>query len=123
MNQVTLSLQAIIAIGILSLVYFFLLTEKIHKVIVTMLGAALLIVFQIFRTGLASSQDGALQYISRNLDVLGFIIGMMTLVGIVRESGVFEAIAVWLVKLTRGNVKVLLVSIGYFCTFSYRSVV
>lgn len=100
------------AIGVILVVYFFLITEKINKVIVTGLGATALILLHIFRTADHSPQEIGFEFVSRNLDVLGFIIGMMILIGIIRESGVFEAIAIWLVKLVKGNPKWLLFSIG-----------
>jgi Na+/H+ antiporter NhaD/arsenite permease-like protein len=108
-----LSFAAIMAIVTLLTVYFFLITEKIDKVIVTGIGAAFLIVTQVFRSQAHSSQENAFEFVSRNLDVLGFIVGMMVLVAIVRQSGAFEAVAVWMVKLTRGRPAWLLVGVGY----------
>ncbi len=101
------------ALVTLLVVYFFLITEKVNKVIVTMLGAAFLILAQIFKTPEASSQELGLHFISKNLDVLFFIIGMMILVGIVRESGFFEAAAIWIVKKVKGKPVALLVALGY----------
>jgi Na+/H+ antiporter NhaD/arsenite permease-like protein len=103
---------SILSLGVLVVVYFFLITEKINKVIVTILGAAALIVLQVFKSDAISSQEGAFEFINHNLDVLGFIIGMMILIGIVRESGAFEAVAIWLVKKVKGNPKKLLVVMG-----------
>ncbi|MCA9389890.1 hypothetical protein KC571_00640 [candidate division WWE3 bacterium] len=108
-----LTIFSLISIGVLIIVYFFLLTEKINKAIVAILGATLLIATQVFRTASHSSQEGAFEFINGNLDVLGFVIGMMMLVGIVRESGLFEAAAIWLVKLVKGRPKLLLIAIGY----------
>ncbi len=42
---------------------------------------------------------------------------MMILVGIARESGLFEAIAIWLVKKVKGNPFKLLIVIGYLTLF------
>jgi len=42
---------------------------------------------------------------------------MMVLVGIVRESGIFEALAIWLVRLVKGNPRLLLIAIGYLTLF------
>lgn len=41
----------------------------------------------------------------------------MMLVGIVRDSGLFEAMAIWLVKKVRGNPNLLLIVIGYLTLF------
>ena len=101
------------SIGVLLGVYALLITEKINKAAVAILGAMLLILLQVFKTATMSSQDVAFQFISRNLDMLFFIIGMMVLVGVVSSSGFFEAVAIWIAKKTRGKPVKLLVAMGY----------
>jgi Na+/H+ antiporter NhaD/arsenite permease-like protein len=117
MEQVTLTTYSFVAIATLLVVYFFLITEKVNKVIVALLGGTFLILTQLFKTAESSSQAEALHFIGKNLDVLFFIIGMMILVGIVKESGFFEAVAIWLVKKVKGNPKKLLIIIGYMTLF------
>ena len=112
-----LTVFSFISIAVLFVVYYFLISEKINKVIAVMLGAALLIFLQVFKTGTHSSQSVALEFVKNNIDVLGFIIGMMVLVGIVKESGVFEALAIKLVKVVKGNPKLLLIAFGYLTLF------
>ena len=72
---------------------------------------------QVFRSQDATSQENATHFISHNLDILGFVVGMMILVGIVKESGIFEALAIWLVKLVRGNQYGLLIAMSYLTLF------
>ena len=104
--------NAAFAVIIIFVVYFFLITEKVNKVLVAILGASLLIVTQVFASPGVSSEESAFHFISKNLDILGFIIGMMLLVSIIRTSGVFEALAVWIVKTVRGNPRWLLVAMS-----------
>ena len=113
MEATSLSIFSLISIIVLVIVYFFLITEKVDKAIVAVLGAALLVDLQVFRTASHTSQEQAFEFISRNLDVLGFVIGMMVLVGIVRESGFFEAIAIKLVKIVKGDPTKLLIVMSY----------
>ena len=108
-----LSFFSLISLVVLGVVYFFLISEKLNKVIVSILGATVLILMQVFKSATHSSQENALYFVSHNLDILGFVIGMMVLVGIVRESGIFEALAIWLVRAVRGNPQMLLVITGY----------
>ena len=108
----SLSSPLLTSLFVLAFVYFFLITEKINKVIITGLGAGALILLQIFATSEATSEEVAFHFISKNLDILGFIMGMMILIGIVKESGAFEAIAIWLVKIVKGNPQKLLAAIG-----------
>lgn len=117
MENVALSFFSIVSLLTLVVVYSFLITEKINKVIVAALGAVFLIFMQVFRTATNTSQETAINFISRNLDVLGFVIGMMILVGIVRESGVFEAVAIWLVKKVKGRPIPLLIAMSYLTLF------
>lgn len=109
----TLTFYSFFSIAVLLVVYFLLITEKINKVIVAMLGAMLLTLAQVFRTDVASSQEVAFQFIGKNLDVIFFIIGMMILVGIAKSSGFFEAIAIWLAKKVKGHPVYLLIAISY----------
>jgi len=115
--EIGLTFSAILSLVVLAIVYFFLITEKLNKVIVATLGGVFLILAQIFKTSDHSSQENALTFISHNLDILGFVIGMTVLVGIVKESGIFEALAIWLVKLVKGNPRWLLVVLGYLTLF------
>lgn len=112
-----LSFFSLVSLFVLAVVYFFLISEKLNKVIVSILGAVFLIMMQVFKTAGASSQENAFQFIGHNLDILGFVIGMMVLIGIVRESGFFEALAIWLVRAVKGNPKFLLVVVGYLTLF------
>lgn len=111
--ELPLSIFSIISLLVLVVVYFYLITEKINKVLVAGLGAVVLILMQVFRTTFGTSQENAFQFISHNLDILGFVIGMMVLVGIVKDSGLFEALAIWLVKKIRGNQYLLLIVLSY----------
>lgn len=110
-------LAPIISIATLSIVYFFLITEKVNKVVVAILGAAFLILTQIFKMENASSQEVAFHYLANNLDILGFVIGMMLMVGMVWETGIFEALAIWIVKLVKGNPFWLLIALSYLTLF------
>ena len=112
-----LNIFSLISIAVLMVVYYFLITEKLPKSLVAILGAVTLIVMQVFRSETGSSQENAFHFISHNLDILGFVIGMMVLVGIIRESGVFEAVAISLVKMVKGNPVKLLISLGYLTLF------
>lgn len=113
MIPVHLTMFSFVSIAVVVGMYAFLMSEKINKVIITGFAAFILIIAQVFKTAAVNSQDGGFSFVSRNLDVLGFIIGMMVLVGVVKESGIFEAIAIWLVKKIKGNPQLLLVVLGY----------
>lgn len=109
-----LGIHAWLAIAVVGITYAFLISEKIDKVFVTIIGAVSLIFLQVFSgMGGGSSQEHAFHYLSKNLDVFGFIIGMMLLVSTLRETGMFEALAVWIVKKVKGDPRKLFVLFGY----------
>lgn len=112
-----LTITSFVSIAIVLIMYIFLMTEKINKVIVVGLASFILILGQIFKTAAISSQQAGFEFVAHNLDVLGFIIGMMVLVGVVKESGFFEAVAIWLVKKVKGNPRLLLIVLGYLGLF------
>jgi len=88
--------------GILFLiVYAFIISEKIHRTVIALFGAALLIVLGIV------NQHEAVSYIDFN--TIGLLFGMMVVVGITRKSGVFEYVAIKAAHSTGGDpVKIMI---------------
>src|SRR5476649_2351861 len=103
MIHANLTIFSYISMAVVLVMYGLLMAEKINKVILVGIASFILIIAQVFKTAADSSQTGAFSYIANNLDVLGFIIGMMVMVGVIKESGVFEFIALLLVKKVKGN--------------------
>ena len=71
--------QAYWAIGIFLVIYALIISEKIHRTILAMIGALLLIV-----TGIVD-QETALHHIDFN--TLGLLIGMMIIGSITADTG------------------------------------
>ncbi|WP_274653653.1 ArsB/NhaD family transporter [Paenibacillus humicola] len=87
--------QAYWAIGIFLVIYALVMTEKIHRTIVAMIGGILMVVLGIV------DQETALHHIDFN--TLGLLIGMMIIVGITAETGLFAYIAVVAAKKAKGE--------------------
>ncbi|KKO54655.1 membrane protein [Paenibacillus sp. DMB20] len=87
--------QAILAIAIFLIVYGLIISEKIHRTIAAVLGGALMILFGIV------DQGTALHHIDFN--TLGLLIGMMIIVNITAETGLFKYMAVWSAKKAGGR--------------------
>ncbi len=87
--------QAIWAIAIFLIIYAFIISEKIHRTIVAMIGAALMVALGIV------DQETAIHHIDFN--TLGLLIGMMIIVNITAETGLFRYIAVWAAKKAKGE--------------------
>ncbi|MDD3364848.1 MAG: ArsB/NhaD family transporter [Syntrophomonas sp.] len=74
-------------VGILFVVvYGIIISEKIHRTIIALFGAALLLVLGVL------VQHEAISYIDFN--TIGLLTGMMIIVGITRKSGIFEYMAI-----------------------------
>ncbi|HLZ33481.1 MAG TPA: ArsB/NhaD family transporter [Nitrospira sp.] len=80
-----------LALVIFGLAYLVIITERIHKTIVALSGAALMIGLGVV------TQDEAFYSHEFGVDynVVFLLIGMMVIVNIVRETGLFEVLAIW----------------------------
>ena len=90
----------ITAVAILGLAYVFIITEKINRAVVALLGAGLMVFLGVL------NQHMAVQGIDFNTIFL--LIGMMAIVGITKQSGVFQFVAILAAKMVRGNPRSLL---------------
>jgi len=70
--------------------YALVITEKVNRSIVALLGAGLLVLLGVL------NQEAALKGIDFN--TLGLLLGMMVIVGITSHSGVFQFVAIWSAK-------------------------
>ena len=80
-----------LALLIFGVCYLVIITERIHKTIVALCGAALMIALGVVSQGEAFySHEFGVDY-----NVVFLLIGMMVIVNIVRETGLFEVLAIW----------------------------
>src|SRR5512134_2454340 len=79
---------ALLIFGVCSLV---IITERIHKTIVALCGAAVMI-----GLGVVSQEEAFYSHeFGVDYNVVFLLIGMMVIVNIVRETGLFEVLAIW----------------------------
>lgn len=76
-------------------VYIFIITEKIHRTVIAVFGAMLLIMFHLL------SQESAIEFIDFN--TIGLLVGMMIIVGITKKTGIFEYLAIRAAKIAKGD--------------------
>jgi len=80
-----------LALLIFGVCYLVILTERIHKTIVALSGAALMI-----GLGVVSQEEAFYSHeFGVDYNVVFLLIGMMVIVNIVRETGLFEVLAIW----------------------------
>ncbi len=91
-----------IALAIFFITFAFITTERVNRTIIALLGAGLMVFI-----GIIEISDAYKNYI--DWETITLLIGMMTIVSISLESGVFNYLAVKAGKLTNGHpVKLLL---------------
>lgn len=81
---------AIVASVLFGVVYAVIISEKLNRAILALLGAALLILCGVL------TQEAAFRGIDFN--TIGLLMGMMLIVGITAKSGVFQYVAIWSAK-------------------------
>jgi Na+/H+ antiporter NhaD/arsenite permease-like protein len=86
--------EAFIALSIFIIVYAIIITEKIHRTIIALVGGIFMICLGVL------NQEEALHHIDFN--TLGLLIGMMIIVNITSLTGIFGYIAIWSVKKVKG---------------------
>ncbi|PZE19555.1 hypothetical protein CBW46_017700 [Paenibacillus xerothermodurans] len=102
--------QAILAIGIFLIIYALIISEKIHRTVLAMIGAVLMIVLGIV------DQETALHHVDFN--TLGLLVGMMIIVGVTAETGLFKYVALKAAKMAKGNPKRIMVLLVLITAFA-----
>ncbi|KZL89839.1 SLC13 family permease [Clostridium magnum] len=95
------TLKLIVACSIFLLAYVFIIFEKLDRTLVAFIGAALMILARVI------SQEHAFGHIDYN--TIGLLIGMMIIVMVVKRTGLFEYLAIKVVKIAKGDPIKLLV--------------
>ena len=83
------------------IMYVFIASEKINRTVVAMLGSLLMVL-----TGIIKKKK-AIHHIDFN--TLGLLIGMMIIVAIIGQTGVFNYIAIYAAKVAKGEPKRILI--------------
>lgn len=80
-----------IALVIFGLAYLVIITERIHKTVVALCGAALMI-----GSGVLTQEEAFYSHeFGVDYNVVFLLIGMMVIVNIIRETGLFEVLSIW----------------------------
>lgn len=90
-----MSPNEIISIVIFLLVMIAIISEKVHRAAASMAGAVILLVTQVLTV------DSAIEHVDVN--TIGVLVGMMLFVAVVKNSGLFEYVAIKSAKLTHGK--------------------
>jgi Na+/H+ antiporter NhaD/arsenite permease-like protein len=86
------------AITVFVVAYAFIISERFNQTKVALVGAGLMICLPMMDSpDVFYSQDNGIDW-----DVIFLMLGMMMIVSILRQTGVFEYVAIWAVKRANG---------------------
>lgn len=85
----------VVSTTIFALAYLTIITDRFNRAIIALIGASLVIGLGVL------TQDQAIRAIDFN--TIGLLTGMMVLVGIMKESGVFQYLAIKAAKIAKGS--------------------
>ena len=87
------------AIAVFTIAYVLIATERIHRVAAALGGAAVMLALGITDAEAAffSEESGV------DWNVVFLLLGMMVIVGVLRQTGIFEYLAIWAAKRARGH--------------------
>ncbi|MBU1587073.1 MAG: anion permease, partial [Actinobacteria bacterium] len=98
-------MQIILALAIFVAAYVFIATEKVSRVLVALVGASLMVIIGATDDhGIFFSEETGVDW-----NVIFLLLGMMIIVGILQQSGVFEFLAIWAAKRAKGRPFVIMV--------------
>jgi Na+/H+ antiporter NhaD/arsenite permease-like protein len=90
-----LTVQAVTALCIFIIAYILIITERIHRTKIAIMGGVLLVVLRVM------PQSDAFEFIDFN--TIGLLTGMMLLISVIKETGLFSYIAIRIAKKTKGD--------------------
>ena len=87
------------AITVFVVAYAFIISERFNKTTVALVGAGLMVCLPVMDSpDVFYSEDNGIDW-----DVIFLMLGMMMIVSILRQTGVFEYVAIWAVKRANGS--------------------
>jgi Na+/H+ antiporter NhaD/arsenite permease-like protein len=91
-----MTLSVVFGLAVFILAFILIATEKINKAVVSLIGASLFMV-----AGIISQEKSFHHEVDWN--VIFLLIGMMIIVGITKQTGLFQYIAIKMAKLAKGK--------------------
>lgn len=107
--------MTVIAVAVFVLAYIFIASDRINKTLVALAGAGIIACLPIISSDdIFYSRDTGIDW-----DVIFLLLGMMVIVSVLRQTGVFEYVAIWAAKRAGGSplrIMILLVLVTAFAS-------
>lgn len=92
-------MSAYIALGIFLVAFLFIATEKVDKVKVVLIGAGAMAILGL----IPGSEVFYSEHAGIDWNVIFLLFGMMIIVGVIKQTGVFDYLGIWAAKVSRGG--------------------
>jgi len=107
--------MSVIAVVVFVVAYVLIASDRVNKTLVALAGAALVVAMPVINSDdVFYSRDTGIAW-----DVIFLLLGMMIIVSVLRQTGVFEYTAIWAAKRARGSplrIMILLVLVTAFAS-------
>lgn len=100
-------LSFFVGLGIFILVFYLIITEKVPGAWATMIGGLGMAMAGFF------NEEEALEAVASRLEILFLLVGMMIIVHLISETGVFQWFAISLAKFVRGEPFLLIIFLAF----------
>lgn len=91
--------MAFIAVAVFLIAYAFIAADRVNKTLVALTGAAAVVILPVISSDdIFYSRETGIDW-----DVIFLLLGMMIIVSVLRQTGVFEYIAIWAAKRAKGS--------------------
>ena len=92
-------MDAVLAVAVFAGAYIFLVADRVHRTKVALVGAGLTLLLHISDAESAFfSETSGIEW-----NVIFLLLGMMVIVSVLRQTGIFEYVAIWCAKRSRGK--------------------
>jgi len=105
-----MNFQAILSISVFVIVLILIMSEKVNRTLAAVAGASVVLL------GHLIGENKVLEHIDFN--TIGVLIGMMIIVSIVKNTGAFEYVAIYMAKKTKGNPWKIMLSFSILTAFT-----
>ncbi|WP_176357474.1 SLC13 family permease [Mycobacterium persicum] len=91
--------MSVFALAVFVVAYALIASERVNKTLVALTGAAIVVALPVINSeDVFYSHETGIDW-----DVIFLLLGMMIIVGVLRQTGVFEYVSIWAAKRARGS--------------------
>lgn len=99
--------------------YAAIITGKVQRSVAALVGAVAMVVAGIF-FGFYTQSEVVVSALDWN--TIGLLLGMMLIVGVLEDTGLFESLSVWIAKVSRGRYFYMIMLFGFLTAIASTTI-